>query len=241
MCVFKYPSNISFWMSDRHPMLSKSKIELLIPIPPPNGSSHSPPPSLVNDNSDPLVFQGHKNPLLIHSILYTHYLSRIWRLIITSSWLLLCLFHTWAFWNKLLTRVSGFFGTFPVFGFQFLHWKSCLRKSPSPGVNQDSFHPASTYAVSSMASLQCIPSGSRVILLKGKVYHVTSLLRTLQWLLTLLRRAISFSGLLFAGSTGFCEQRWRVDFEQADVEVPMKCSIGNVQHWRKDWGSIFCW
>ena len=65
ICVFKYPSNISFWMSDRHLMLSKSKIELLIPIPPPNGFSHSPPPSPVNDNSDLLVFQGHKNPLFL--------------------------------------------------------------------------------------------------------------------------------------------------------------------------------
>lgn len=78
---------------------------------------------------------------LIHPILYTHHLPRIRRLMVTSSWHLLCSFHTWACWNNLLTRMSGFLGTFPVFGFQFLHWKSCLRKFPSPGVNQDSFSP----------------------------------------------------------------------------------------------------
>ena len=141
-------SNIFFWMSNRHLMFSKSKIELLIPIPPLNVSSGSPPPPPVNNNSGPPASTPRTWESsfphvthLIHSIaiLYTHYISRIWRLIITSSWLMLKLFHTCTFWNNLLTRISSLLGTFPLFGFLFLRWKSCLRKSPNPGANQGSF------------------------------------------------------------------------------------------------------
>lgn len=68
-----------------------------------------------------------------------------------------------------------------------------------------------------------------MILLKGKVLSCDISAQNPSVALILLRKAIVFSGLLLAGSTGFCEQRWRVDFEQADVEVPMKCSINKVQ------------
>ena len=145
---------------------------------------------------------------LIHSILYTHYLSRIWCLIVTSSWLLLCLFHTWACWNNLLTRISGFLGTFPVSGFQFLHWKSCLRKFPSPGVNQDSFSPC--------FYLGCFSHGLPTVYswwIQGDPFERQSLscdvsAQNPSVALILLRKAVAFSGLLLAGSTGFCEQRW---------------------------------